>query len=799
MRRKKTVFCFILSIFFVICFNSLLISQTIDLSKFVRISDNPNQFLKISAILNNITGNCTSEIYNLHGFENNSIEGFNNPMNYTKMVPANITLPNFNHSLTTSKFEFTITAMTDPFTTYSIANDTSNAMNATDENNAYMLAQNFSIVEPSHIDYIYLYLNYTSWLPIIWAGIVTVYIYKSDLITPVNEYGMSIFLPNSGGFGNWTAEWFNVRFNNILPIGNYYLVMYTSSTSIRAPNNNSWQIQNYTNPDDDKGATLTKYGNGSWIPIENDGHADFLLMMNKSTYVSPYDVNLSIYVNNDKLNLNHYYEENPTFLRFPWISNGIYYIPAVPTSDINITITVDQILGWGAVITTTRYVKFLPAAGNFTASLDSRKWSVNYTSINSTTAFLPVFIFPIDWSIDKFYNRFGQEVIEYGIMYSKVYNKTYNGIYYPETGDGETTYNFSAEFTSLNYVSNIFPQIYNGTGFQTQFSFYKGDTIRFQANIQDSEGNSAINGNCTFYLYNPSNNLEYSENITVVNGIANSDNLTNLPRGEYLIIVTWTNGSQVGFNSFTFTISTEKEFYPFIPPAQPEPIWLYIITTALIVLTVMIGGLIARRKLQERNWEKSLLHLFIMNKDGRAMYDYPFGIEQKDPTLISGMLTALTSFIKETVGSKKQLKTIDQEDKKVILGHGTYSTVAVFAEKDLPVIHEKAAEFLKIFEDSFSSKIKQWDGSTSIFKGVSSIVEKYFPISAEAKIIQGVGKELLLLKESINSTSDPQEVISLLQKVTGLAERYQEIIREHFNKEYGEILKIANQKVIKLV
>ncbi|MFX1299246.1 MAG: hypothetical protein ACFFD2_30835, partial [Promethearchaeota archaeon] len=776
-----------------------LVSKPITLYEVSQLSDDNKNFLKINAILNNITGNCTSGIYNLHAFENTTIEGFNNPDNYTKMVPANITLPNFNHTLTTAKFEFTVTAMTDTFQTYSIATNTSNAMNGTDENNAFKLAQYFLIAEPSHIDYIYLYLNYTSWIPIIWAGIVTVNIFRSDLLTRVNQFEMSIFLPNSNGFGNWTAEWFSVRFNNILPIGNYYLVMYTTSTSVRAPNNNSWQIQNYSTPAEDKGATMKKLGNSSWVPIENDGHADFLLMMNKSTYVSPYEVNLSIYVDNNQVNLNHYYDENPSFLKFPWVSSGIYYIPVVPTEDIKVTITVNQPLGWGAVITTTRFVKFLPAIGNFTATLNSRKWLVNYTSINSSTAFLPVFVFPKDWSIIKFYNRFDQEVVEYGIMYSKVYNKTYNGIYYPETGDGESTYNYSAEFTSLNYVSNIFPQIYNGTGFKTQFSFYKGDTIRLQAKVQGSENNPAINGNCTFYLYNTTNELVHTENVTVVNGIANSDNITNLAEGEYLLIVTWTNGSQVGFNSFTFTISEAQKIFPFIPPSQPEPIWLYIITTALIVLTAMVGGLIARRKLQERHWEKSLLHLFIMNKDGRAMYDYTFGIEQRDPTLISGMLTALTSFIKETVGSKKQLKTIDQEDKKVILGHGIYSTVAVFAEKDLPIIHHKTSEFLQTFENSFLAKIKDWDGSTSIFKGVGSMVEKYFPMSTGARIIQGVGNELLILKEGIVSSSDPQEVISLLQKVTGLAERYKEIIREHFNKEYGEILKIANQKVINLV
>ncbi|NVM04788.1 MAG: hypothetical protein HWN67_20880 [Candidatus Helarchaeota archaeon] len=335
--------------------------------------------------------------------------------------------------------------------------------------------------------------------------------------------------------------------------------------------------------------------------------------------------------------------------------------------------------------------------------------------------------------------------------------------------------------------------------------------MRIEALIQDSDNINVTSGNCSIYLYNYSNDLVFSENITVVNDTVISNNIstTNYTAGDYNIIVTWTNGSEVGFNSFI--ISIQNQTIPFIPPEEKpigayvaatamilgpqEPILLYIITTVLVVITAMVGGLIARRKMQERNWEKSLLHLFIMNKDGRAMYDYSFGIEQKDPTLISGMLTALTSFVKETIGSKKQLKTIDQEDKKIILGHGTYSTVAIFAEKDLPIMHHKTSDFLKTFEDSYSGKIKQWDGSTAVFKRVNKIVEKYFPTSAEDQIIRSIGRELLGFKESIISTTDPKEIFGLLQLATKLTEKYQEIIREHYNKEYGEILKIVNEKI----
>jgi hypothetical protein len=249
----------------------------------------------------------------------------------------------------------------------------------------------------------------------------------------------------------------------------------------------------------------------------------------------------------------------------------------------------------------------------------------------------------------------------------------------------------------------------------------------------------------------------------------------------------------VGFSQFTFTIQEKPIF--FIPPPEQQPILMYILATIAVVLAAVVGSVLARRKLQERNWEKSLLHLFVMSKDGRAFYSYEFGIEKRDPSLISGMLTAMSSFVKETMGSKQQLKSIDQQDKKVILGHGIYSTVAVFAEKDLPIIHNKTEEFVKEFEKLYQAKIEHWDGATSQFKGVGKIVEKYYPVTIEEKVIRGVGREIAKLKEQIISSDNPQEILQLLQQTTDLTERYQDIIREHFNKQYGEIMKLANEKI----
>ena len=149
-----------------------------------------------------------------------------------------------------------------------------------------------------------------------------------------------------------------------------------------------------------------------------------------------------------------------------------------------------------------------------------------------------------------------------------------------------------------------------------------------------------------------------------------------------------------------------------------------------VAATTVFALTYGRRKLAERNWVKSLQHLLVLSaKDGRPMYNYSFGSAIKDTALMSGMISAMTEFVRETMGSKKQLRVIDQEDKKIILSHGQLATVTIMANKDLPIIHKNAKEFIRSFELQYGPKIQKWSGNIDIFKGASRIVEDYFPVS----------------------------------------------------------------------
>ncbi len=797
-KGKKFSFSALIGLLILTCSSIYLESLQMNSSVINPIYDEKAKLLEINAFIENVTGICNQSIHNLYVLDSSEVGYFLNEQNHSEVYPANISLSTFNYNLSCAKISIALTALTDQPQKLVVTENTTDYMNSTNEK-VLKLAQEFTIENsPSHITNFSVYLNFRCWWSLVY---ICLDIYRANEFATTFDQGQSVNTqpvksPMPGDKLALTQDWINISYNNLLTPGDYIAVVYFDAViPILIPENNSWQVHEYNNSIYDNGTSMFKNSTGHWNNITSHDIRDFLMKIEKSEYVNPQDINLKCYINNQGLNLTYYEDPDPGFLRFPWTSYADYYLPAKPTENIMFNFTSDITLYFGLAVRTMRYIKFLDAIGNFTVAQNKRRWTINYTSINSTTQLIPVFVFPLDWTVQTFYDRFGEPVIEYGVMYSTIYNKTYCGIYYPESGDGVKTFHYKGEFSSPNYLTGMNPQIFSGGNLTTQFSFFKGDKIRLQAIIQDSDSNPASGGNCTFYLYNPSGGLQLNYSINATNGIANSNNLStsNFPIGSYTVMVTWTNGTEVGFDSFTFTIS-EKQV-PIIPFSAPEPILLYILATIFAVLTAVIAGFIIRRKLQERNWEKSLLHLFVMTKDGRSVYNYPFGISEPDPTLISGMLTAMSSFVKETVGSKKQLKSIDQQDKKVILGHGEHCTVSVFGEKDLPIIHNKTEEFVKEFEKNYRAKLKDWDGSTTPFKGAGGIVEKYFPVSSEDKIIRGVGREILELKEKISSSTNPQEILSLLQNVTNLAETYKDIIREHWNKVYGQILKIANEKI----
>ena len=258
---------------------------------------------------------------------------------------------------------------------------------------------------------------------------------------------------------------------------------------------------------------------------------------------------------------------------------------------------------------------------------------------------------------------------------------------------------------------------------------------------------------------------------------------SGIKEGTYEAKVFWTNGKEAAIYSTKIVIKA------------PVNIIFWVLLSVGLALVSTPVALVTRKYIRQRNWQKSLKNLFVLTKDGLNIYEYSFGIEIQDPALISAMISALTSFVREATGSKKALRTVDQEDKKIILNHGNYITLALMSEKDLPIIHKRVKKFTEVFENQFGLKLKQWQGETTMFKEADVIVNKYFPIDVEEQIIRGVRGKLIDFRNRLETMTQPREIISLMREITEFISRYRTIVDKNYIDYYFEIIGIAEEKI----
>ncbi|MBD3197546.1 MAG: hypothetical protein GF317_21005 [Candidatus Lokiarchaeota archaeon] len=120
--------------------------------------------------------------------------------------------------------------------------------------------------------------------------------------------------------------------------------------------------------------------------------------------------------------------------------------------------------------------------------------------------------------------------------------------------------------------------------------------------------------------------------------------------------------------------------------------------------------------------------LYIIFEDGRGVYDYEFSDKAlQDPGLISGMFSAISSFIKETTKSTEVLKTIDHGDITILIEYGDLIFGALFIKGNQSAeIRSQLREFVDTFEGSYSEVLRDWTGALAPFKNTDDVVEKIF-------------------------------------------------------------------------
>ncbi len=765
MRMKKPIL-----FGFILLFSILLINFSVYFSDSKAATTDLNNF--------SVTGEIRTGISNLYVTEEITYDLFTTG-NSSHIFPK---VKNMGHiNMTLAGVGVVLTDLQDTPYTKVVANNLSSPQSAVPET-AFdtpraRMAQYFSIDNFSLVQKVRVYISATI------AGVLLPYGHFQIDIFNASDFGGGPI--NVGTHSTTLAagiynEWIEISINEYLPVGEYFTVFSSWVTGLLpSMNNNSWRIHDYSNPVYNKGLSLFENSSG-WFAIPADNTADFLLEVVGVHYLSPYEVNLSAYLNNQPLAMRHnsdFSVKTPQLGKPIWQCEVTNYLDSPPLTDAIVNVTINRTVGARYISIGGRYIYDEPTTGTFFANSSTIRWDVNYKKVNSSNSLLVFFSHPKDWSVTEFRDAYGYEIIEYGIYYSYIYGEYAQGLLINDGGDGTQTFEYTAKFVSPNYLVGA-------GGLIGRREVYVGELFSIQANVRNTAGEFITDGNCSFYLFDPTGAQIYTSNKTNTNGVVISDELdTNgWVLGDYSMVVYWNNGKEAGIAVFNFEISL-------------SPLIIIGIIAAIAIAATAIVLTYGRRKLAERNWQKSLQHLLVISKSGAPMYSFSFGMTLKDSALISGMISAITNFMKETTGSERQLRIIDQEDHKIILSHGEVATAAILTKKDLPIIHHRAKQFIADFESIYRGKIKAWTGDADIFKGANKIVEEHFPVEMKAILIAKAGFQLQKFAEMVDSAIDKSTILEILSEVTNLTEKYQDLILKNYGKLINKIINTAHTKL----
>jgi len=753
--------CLLLGIF--ISFNSIINKNGFNEAISTDITINESNFN------GTINDTITSDIYTIYQIKDRASRFYTDDKNPKYIyVPPNKTVSNFNLTLSSIKIEveelYNDTEYIDIITNTTMIQPTCYT--------AHSIAQEFTVNRTGRIPYFKIYTNSTS------KGWYDAWIYEDLLGEPLHTYpawaNVEIGL-------SWSYVYF---YYVALTPGKYYLVLEPPQghgiTTI-----GNWAHQNESTQDLD---SKIRVGN-SWTDIVDDLNNDFFLNYSFQYMPDPDEINLTILIDEVSVPYSKY------FLRgmgspIGWYAGKTIPYPVAPQNEINITVTINETIHNGWIDLELNYFHLANASGTYSVDENTINYTAEYTVFNSTY-FDEVFLgFPRDWTVDSVLDIFGNPSDEYALMNFYINQQPYWGLFYPSIGgmgggaqipDGDHIVNFlGTNYFSKSQMNKETLNIFAGGQ-----DVYIGDQISFTATLKDSRGNPVTGGNATFYFQTSSGSTIEMTGTFVGNGVFTSPSLdlTGFAEGTYVITIFWTDGTEIGYSSTSIYVSSYTMYYL---------VFGIVIGASVSALPI---GIFARRKLKQRNWEKSLKYLLLLKKDGNNLFGFTFGIELMDTALISGMISAINSFVQEAMKSKKALTNINMEDKKVILSHGEDFLVCLVAEKDLPIIRKRTDLFKQEVEQNYNKIIKNWDGNAKHFKHLDATIMKYYPVSMEERIILGVKEKVLELRELVQTTEDPATLLTLLRQSTSFSVKYTEIINKYYIKEWSDIIKNIEEKM----
>ncbi|TFG24788.1 MAG: hypothetical protein EU529_03105 [Promethearchaeota archaeon] len=172
-------------------------------------------------------------------------------------------------------------------------------------------------------------------------------------------------------------------------------------------------------------------------------------------------------------------------------------------------------------------------------------------------------------------------------------------------------------------------------------------------------------------------------------------------------------------------------------------LWIIIIAAAVGGIIAIVGiqkGIIAPKKREKERVLRevttifddavNLEHLLVIFKGtGTCVFFKSYGMEEIDPELISGFLTAVSSFGRE-MDSQQALNEIQYGDKMLLLADGEHVRVALVLDKQASVfLRQHLKEFIENFEAIYANSLINFRGQIDVFSNAGEHVDNVFQTS----------------------------------------------------------------------